>query len=263
LESIPHRERYILANLSLLILIIPILLILLAGWAIRYKQAYWLISGYNTMSTEKKRQVNIEPLGRLIANMCFLMAGIIATGIGLITLGWDLAAMICFGTLIPVIIYTLIHAQRYDGNTRNPDGTMKTTTKIFLGAIISFLILLSVGIGILFYVSNQPIEVTLDEDKIQVSGIYGMTVPLEEIMQLQLLEEMPEVIRRTNGYASNKNWRGSFRLEGVGRAKLFIDRSIPLYIYIETSDQDKLYFNFPTLEETRKLYQNLYEKTNK
>ncbi len=248
-------------NLSILILAIPILLILLAGWAIRFKRAYWLISGYNTMSAEKKRRVDIEPLGRLMANMCFVMAGIIATASFLITMGWDIATMVCFGTLVPVIIYTLIYAQRYDGNTRNPDGTMKTTTKIFLGAVISFLILLSVGIGILFYFSNQPIEVTLNEEKMQIAGIYGTTVQFDDIEQLQLLEVMPQVKGRTNGYESSQYWRGTFRLEGVRRANLFIDRAVSLYIYIETSDQNKFYFNLPTSEETRKLYENLLAKT--
>lgn len=57
--------------------LMPVLLLVVIGILIKYKKAYWLISGYNTMSAEKKKNVNIEGLGNFTANICFLMAGLI------------------------------------------------------------------------------------------------------------------------------------------------------------------------------------------
>lgn len=46
------------------IALIPVLILVVIGFLIKYKKAYWLISGYNTMPAEKKKNdENNKPKG--------------------------------------------------------------------------------------------------------------------------------------------------------------------------------------------------------
>ena len=55
---------------------LPMSLLLLTGWLIKYKKATWLISGYNTASYEKKQQYDIEKLCKHMGNFLFVLASI-------------------------------------------------------------------------------------------------------------------------------------------------------------------------------------------
>lgn len=58
------------------IMFFTVSLLVLLGVMVKYYKAYWLISGYNTMSLEKKKNVDVVGLSRFIGNMCFVMAAI-------------------------------------------------------------------------------------------------------------------------------------------------------------------------------------------
>ncbi len=165
---------------------LPVAVLAVIGFAIKYKKAYWLISGYNTMSKEKKKNVDIEGLGKFTANICFAIAAIIFVASVLSAFKLMLAAGIVFALVLPVIIYSLIKAQKYDGNTREANGKMKTGSKVLIGSIIAFIVLIAVGSCVLIYYGAKPAEYTLENGAFKISGIYGMTVPLNEITGLEL-----------------------------------------------------------------------------
>ena len=117
---------YIMEMLLYIIGLVPVIILAIIGLLIKYKKAYWLISGYNTMSEEKKKNVDIEGLAWFMSNVCFVIAAIILVASVSIALGITALSVIVFALLLPVIFYTLINTQKYDGNTRNNEGKMKT-----------------------------------------------------------------------------------------------------------------------------------------
>ena len=64
------RERGLkMERIPLFIGVFVSILLFVFGIAIKYYKAYWLISGYNTMSVERKKNVDIKNLGNFLAKV--------------------------------------------------------------------------------------------------------------------------------------------------------------------------------------------------
>lgn len=231
------------------------------GVAVKYYKAYWLISGYNTMSKEKKKNVDVEGLANFMGNMTFIMAALMLLATVLFMVDKEMLGGLMFALFVPLSIYAIIGAQKYDGNTKNPDGTMKKRTKIFVGVICGFLILTTIGIGFLIYYSNKPAEFDLGDEYFQIKGIYGETIQIEDISDISLSDELPNIIFKNNGYSMGSIKKGNFKLESIGNAKLFVDTSVPPFIYIKRNDTFVI-LNCEEEKQTRILYQELVENIN-
>lgn len=239
------------------ITVIPVFLLVLIGWAIKYKKAYWLISGYNTMSVDKKKNVNVEGLGRFMGNACFVMAGIILVALFFGLMGSGLGFGIIFALLIPTTIFIIIRAQKYDGNTRDINGKMTTSAKVMTGSIVGFLLIISIGISILLFKSSQQAEYNIRDGQLDISGMYGQEIKIDNIKSLKMLDSIPEIIFKTNGSALGNKYKGYFNLKGISNATLYIDTSKPPFIYIEKDSGAIVILNCKDAEETRKLFEQL------
>jgi hypothetical protein len=229
------------------------LLILGLGMAVKYLKAYWLISGYNTMSQEKKKNVDVEGLGSFVGNFCFVLGAIIFLGGLFIAFGKSLIGLIIFAFIFPASIYAIIKSQKYDGNSKNPDGTMNTKTKIIIGSISLLIIFTFIGTGILMYRGSKPTEFTVVNGYLDIQGFYGEKINFEDIKEISLKDAIPKVNYKSNGFALGSKKKGYFKLDEVGSSKLFIDDSKPPFIFVKTSS--KLYIlNYPIEEQTKELY---------
>lgn len=242
--------------LSILLIFLPSAVLFGIGYLVRYRKAYWMISGYNTMPAEKKKKVDVEGLGKLMGNMCFILGAIFLIGISLLYLKQPVAGFAFLGLTVPVIIYTLIAAQKFDGNTRKESGEMKTSAKFTIGGLVVFLLLLLGFVGFMVYQGFQPASITFENDVLTIAGSYGRSIPRAEINNVELSEVLPEVQRRTNGSAIGDRLRGHFQLKDIGPALLFLDRGKPPFIRIETGS-DTIFLNLETAEQTRKLFTSL------
>lgn len=243
-----------------LITLLPVILLVLVGWAIKYKRAYWLISGYNTMSVEKKKNVDVESLGRFMGNACFVMAGIIFTALLFGMMGSGLVFGMVFALLMPTAIFIIIRAQKFDNNTRDADGKMKTSAKIMVGSIVGFLLIVSIGISILLFKSSQAAEYTIDNGILSISGMYGQEIQLSDINNMELSEKLPEILFKTNGSALGSKYKGHFNLEGINNAMLYIDTSKPPFIFIEKNSGTLVILNCNDADETRMFFNQLNEE---
>ncbi|NRD22021.1 DUF3784 domain-containing protein [Winogradskyella litoriviva] len=91
-------------------MIFTIILFIVLGALIKYGKMYFLIAGYNTMSSEKKANYNIEGIATVFRNAMFGMAFIMLVGIG-ISYGLEnpkLKEYFFFGALIIGIPYLLL-----------------------------------------------------------------------------------------------------------------------------------------------------------
>ncbi len=87
------------------------------GLAVHRFKWYFLIAGYNTMSTDKKAQVDVEGLARLMAQYAYVNGGFLIMMGMLHALGLN---MVIIPTLIFYIISTVclfVAVRDYDGNT--------------------------------------------------------------------------------------------------------------------------------------------------
>ncbi len=116
------------------------------GVLIKHFKWYFLISGYNTMSKERKKQVDIEALGNFLGNYLFLIAGLQFLGAYLLYINIPEASQVIPLAVVALIIYMLVNAQKYDSGALNPDGTMKISTKLILGTVFILFVVLVIFI---------------------------------------------------------------------------------------------------------------------
>lgn len=238
------------------VMIFSIALLIGLGIAVKHFQAYWLISGYNTMSKEKKAKVDVVGLANFTGNMSYIMGAIMALATIFIMLKQEILGLIAFGAFIPLTIYMVIKSQQFDGNTIKKDGSMTTKSKWFVIFITVTMILTGVGVGLLLYFSDQPANIVIDEHQLSISGMYGEKIPFEAIEELALYEDLPKILMRSNGSSLGTKKKGYFKLEGIEKAKLFLDTSKPPFIFLHYNDKI-LVFNCDDPEGTKALYKKL------
>jgi len=136
---------------------------------------------------------------------------------------------------------------------------MKNSSKVVMAIIVVLLLALFGFIGSMIFKEIQPISISLEQDRLTIAGSYGQSVPFADIQEIQLVETLPEIQRRTNGSATGYVLRGHFLMSEVGPVMLYLDREKPPFIYIETVNQ-KIYLSSATPELTRELFDTLQAK---
>ncbi len=111
------------------------------GYLVQKKHLYWLITGYNMMSESQQAKVDIQKVGILVGKMTYLLALLLVSAGCCFLVKQQQLAMVLTALMFPVIIYAIVQAQHYDGNTKNPNGTYKKSSLFFTGAIVFLLIL--------------------------------------------------------------------------------------------------------------------------
>ncbi|WP_169824141.1 hypothetical protein [Anaerobacillus alkalidiazotrophicus] len=51
------------------------------------------------------------------------------------------------------------------------------------------------------YIGIQPNEVSISDNRLYISGFYGVKWPLDEITKVELVDTIPNIQVRTNGFA--------------------------------------------------------------
>ena len=86
---------------------------------------------------------------------------------------------------------------------------------------------------------------------------YPANIPNYAIKSISMVEKLPKVMMRSNGYGGLKTWKGIFRILGGKRALFYVEDHFkgPL-IKIETV-RESVYINFKDKEQTHQLYDEL------
>lgn len=204
-----------------------------------------LIAGYNTMSKEQKKNVDIEGLSTFMRN------GLIAIGISIIIgyylFKWIGITLIANSMLLIVILVgvtiLVIKAQRFDHNKNK-----KTKLTYFiLGFVFIFVI------GLIAY-GFIPSKVILNKDSVQFSGMYGIEIKIAEIDNVKLVDNLPEIKMRTNGFSFGTVKKGFFDLNEFGKCRLLIHSENPPYLIISKGNGEKTIINFNEKSVTESTY---------
>jgi len=244
------------------IIIFTAILFITLGVLVKYHKAYWLISGYNTMSPEKRKNVDVLGLSKFICKMSFVLAAIMLIALVFSVLGKETVSVLVFALIVPVSIIIIIKAQTYDGNTKNHDGTMKKSAKLIVGGISGFLVITMVGIGVLFYYSYQPNQKVIAEGSLEIKGLYGEKIAFTDINDIDLKDDLPPITFKANGSSLGNKKKGYFNLQSVGQAKLYVNTSSSPFIFIK-GDEKLVIINFDDEQETRELFKSLMTEWEK
>lgn len=212
------------------------------------KSAPNLIAGYNTMSKDKKKNVDIEGLSTFMRNGLITIGLSIIIGYYLFTwIGFTMIAnsMILIATLVGATIL-VIKAQKYDHNkTKNTKFTY-----FILGLVFLFVI------GLITY-GFIPAKTVYSDDTIRFSGMYGFEISIGEIDNVELSDKIPTIKLRTNGFSFGNIKKGFFKLDKFGKCRLLIHSDVAPYLILSKKNGDKIIINFKDKIETEKTYEKI------
>jgi hypothetical protein len=228
-----------------------IFMFLFFSWAIVKKQWYWLISNFNGKSKEEQQRLIENGYPQRVGKLMF------STAVGMIILlplsfiRFEYSIDVQFGFMIVFLLGGLIYLSKYELNE-------KRNRSYIISSIIG---IGTVGfIGGLFYLGYQDFELKGHENSFDITGMYGDEWSYSEIKRVELLEEMPEVVLRQNGFGLATMSKGQFKVQSYRSSLLFIHKDSSPYLFIETNSK-KIFMNSKNPEQTKEWYEILVEKT--
>ncbi|WP_102272984.1 DUF3784 domain-containing protein [Cytobacillus massiliigabonensis] len=230
-------------------IIVSVLFILL-GWAIRYKKAYWLISGFASRAEHEKKQ--------LITNGSPQRTGmlLLSAGIGMLVLlpllftSFKYAVEVQIGFMLLYLLGGLVYLSKFEIPSKRK--------RSYTISIILFIAVIG-SIGTLTVSSYQGYDLIVKNSRFEITGMYGDEWNLKDIKRIELMEEMPEVLARTNGVGLPALSKGHFKVKDYGKSLLFVQKGSSPYIYIELKSR-KIFINDKDPKQTKNWHEKLQKK---
>lgn len=214
------------------------------------KKEYFLISGFNKRSEEEKVYLQengyLDAMAKALTISFWIFALTFIVGLLPVPYGFEIG----IGIFLIVLLGGMIWVQRYE-------VPYKRKKAIWTTAIISIVTLgFIIAIFVVGYIDN---EIKVNQDIFEITGMYGLELDIDDIEHMTLLDELPEVIMKTNGFATTNLLKGRFQLvEPYGTGTLFIQKRTKPVLYIQTKD-DYVMIARKDANETKELYESLIQ----
>lgn len=247
-------------------------LIIVALASYRYPN---LINPYGNLPPERKALVDIEGLKKAVAIICGVTGSLLV-----ITATLHLSKVIdedVCGVTLMVLTFAMmvplsIAMKRYNAFGRDqsksnirfvrdemPLGSDKSgklvksakAAKIAWGFAWVVMVLAAFFLALSF----RPTRITVGEEVVKISGMYGREIPVSDIVSVDLLDEMPPIAMRTNGSDTGNQAKGHFKFKNGEKCMLFIHKEAP-YIQLRTTT-NLYYLNLSDKEKTVELFEKL------
>lgn len=231
------------------------LVVIVAAWACyRYPN---LINPYGNMPPEQKALVDIEGLKKAVA-LILGPTGFLLVVTAALHLTKVIDEDVC-GVTLMVLVFAMmvplsIAMKRYNAFGRDRSGKVVKSNKAARVAW-GFAWVVMVGAALVLALSFRPTRITVGEEVVKISGMYGREIPVSDIVSVDLLEEMPPIAMRTNGSDTGNQAKGHFKFKNGEKCMLFIHKQAP-YIQLRTTN-DLYYLNLSDKEKTLELFETL------
>ena len=231
------------------------LVVIVAAWACyRYPN---LINPYGNMPPEQKAVVDIEGLKKAVA-LILGPTGFLLVVTAALHLTKVIDEDVC-GVTLMVLVFAMmvplsIAMKRYNAFGRDRSGKVVKSNKAARVAW-GFAWVVMVGAALVLALSFRPTRITVGEEVVKISGMYGREIPVSDIVSVDLLEEMPPIAMRTNGSDTGNQAKGHFKFKNGEKCMLFIHKQAP-YIQLRTTN-DLYYLNLSDKEKTLELFETL------
>ena len=223
------------------------------SFLINQNNAKNLLSGYNTMSDDERKNFDIESYIPYFRKFNLFL------GVSLFTISTFILYFVnsdwsgIFMGTYPIICYTYFIWKSNDFYLKK---TKKQNILTYL-AMLSMLIVL--GFIILeFNITLKDNEITIENNKLNISGDYGCEINLNKIKSITLENKIPEITSKTNGAALEVIKKGYFNTKENQNVKLIINSNQKPIILITTKDDKKIFYS--AKEKSNKEIYNIITK---
>lgn len=213
--------------------------------------AKYSLSGYNTMSEEERQKFNIKSYIAYFKNF-HIFLGISTFIIGSILFYYinpDWSGI--FIATYPIFTYIYFI---WKGNKFSKINDKKQKQKTIIAMLFMFAVLIT--ILAMFFYSLQDNQIEINDNFVKIKGDYGMELKTHEIKSIELANELPEIVIKTNGFALQTIKKGNFKTKNGENVKLFINSAEKPIIFITTNTNQKIYYS--SLDNSnRKIYNQI------
>lgn len=246
------------------------LLMIVVGWlCFRFPN---MINPYGGMSEERKALVDIDGLKRATF-IILAVTGVLLIVTALLSIFKVISEVMSVNIMtvlvLAMIVPLIIAMKKYNGFGRNKTGEGSSLFRLKLFRLggrtqlesvpkVTWVIigLSMVFVAVIVAKSVRPQQITVGEETVSISCMYGREIPIADIVSVELLESLPHIKMRTNGSSAGNYSKGHFLLENGENCMLFVRHKMPPYIEIRTSD-NLYYLNGSSEEETLELFGNM------
>ncbi|NVK33009.1 MAG: DUF3784 domain-containing protein [Rhodobacteraceae bacterium] len=219
------------------------------GFILTVNNAKYLLSGYNTMNDEQRKNVNIHDYVRFFRKFHILLGtSLVIIGSGLQQFTPVFAGI--FITTYPILAYVYFlwkSSSFYTGSTKS---TNKIAIFIMLGTLIFVIGMLTYGL--------QESELIIDDRQIEIEGKYGEIIKFERIDSIRLVNALPVISMKTNGFGLGTIRKGHFRTKSKEQVKLIINSEQKPLLLLTKSDGKKIFYSAKS-KTNQELYAELKE----
>ncbi|MDO4535913.1 MAG: DUF5808 domain-containing protein [Clostridium perfringens] len=138
-----------------------------------------------------------------------------------------------------------------------------------IGKIIAVVIIAVIIIGVAastyasISLSNATsLNLVLENENVVVSGTFGELLPYKEMTSVQYLDKVPKVEMKLDGVQVGSKYFGFYDIEGIGKAKLYIENINEPVVKIVANGYLPVYINYSRLSSTQWLYNSIVTRRN-
>jgi len=240
---------------------LPGMIVLIVGLIILTGKAGFLIAGYNTLSPGQQARRDIKKISRFLGWMLIVGALVLFIGVALTRWGGPSRTIIMSsnGLFLVILLCGIVYmnvSNRFRVDVVQIDTKNLSRRR---GLTVGWSIGLSVLIaGLAIIIGSKPPVYTVSDTNMKISGMYGRTIALSDIVSVRLDNKLPPNLLRWNGFAFRSILKGNFASRGT-TMKLFVDASKPPFIYLDTS-RGLVILNDQSADKTKALYQELQNR---
>lgn len=223
---------------------IGLFLIALGFLIVRYPV---LIAGYNTMPKKERDKIDIRPTALLMKKVMIGMGLAMIAGAFLFHyLGnreWESVYMLA--VILGGVAIMLIKGQRM---AKDLNLSKRRKRMLWLTLIIVCIILVCIAD------TARPATFEVKEDMFIVHGGYGLKIPVDSIIHVEITDRLPEITLRSNGVSLWKYHKGNYQTKEYGRVMLYLHSGHGPYLLVRSKVKPPVFIDRDSREELESLY---------
>lgn len=219
------------------------------GFIVTKNNAQYLLSGYNTMSEQERQSVDIDSYVKFFKRFHIILGLSLFGGVCLLSLLDNNWASI-FMTVYPLAAYLYFLIK---GTSFYHGLTQKKKLGVY---VVGGILVTTIAVILLFSFTNyKSSELTLDGQKLEISGSFGISLSRQQVYRQELVNLLPPISIKTNGFAAGDYAKGSFKTKDGKVVRLYVNKKSSPFLLIK-SEQGDIYYNHDK-KDMRMISQNL------
>jgi hypothetical protein len=210
------------------------LVFMLVGFAVTPSNARYMLSGYNTMSEEERKGFDLPNYLLFFRKFHVFLAVSLLLLFVVLRYLFDSNSAEVVVVMYPLLAYAFFvwKAGKYNQSSRKGFSSRITPW------VAGILVLISLGIGVMMYSGLMDSRMIVNGNEVEITGMYGQKIQLSAIEEIEVVEELPVITWKINGFALGSQKKGYFRTKEGRTVKLFVNTNVRPYLKLQTAGEE-------------------------